>query len=172
MSDEHANGAAAAATGGQPQQQPRLAVLAQYVKDLSFENPRAPHSLRQGQPQPQILVNVDVKAQKLDDKSTFEVVLTVNARAEQGDDVGFLAELQYAGLFSLENFPNEAIEPICMVECPRILFPFARRILSDVTRDGGFPPLMLETIDFTSLYRQQKLQQAQQTGAGTPSADA
>ena len=134
---------------------PQVAILAQYVKDLSFENPNAPQSLQmQGQPRIDINVNVNARGGGED---MFEVELKIDAtaRTAEGDRVAFAVELLYAGLFRLSGVPQEAIEPFLVVEAPRILFPFARRVISDCTRDGGFPPLMLEPIDFGSLYMQQ-----------------
>lgn len=140
---------------------PQAGILAQYVKDLSFENPNAPNSLQmQGQPKIEINVNVNARSGGQD---MFEVELKVNAsaRAQADDSLAFQVELIYAGLFRLAGAPQEAIEPFLIVEAPRILFPFARRVIADVVRDGGFPPLMLEPIDFGGLY----LAQLEQRGA-------
>ncbi|WP_199553943.1 protein-export chaperone SecB [Sandaracinobacteroides hominis] len=139
---------------------PQAGILAQYVKDLSFENPNAPASLQmQGQPKIEINVNVNARSGGQD---MFEVELKIdaNARTPEGT-LAFQVELLYAGLFRLTGAPQEAIEPFLIVEAPRILFPFARRVIADTVRDGGFPPLMLEPIDFGSLY----LQQLEQRGA-------
>ncbi len=133
---------------------PQVAILTQYVKDLSFENPNAPASL-QTEGQPQIEVNVGVNARRAND-SMFEVELKISATATSGEITSFMVELLYAGLFGLTNVPEEAIEPFLIIEAPRILFPFARRIIADATRDGGFPPLMLDPIDFQALYMQQR----------------
>jgi len=130
-----------------------IRVLGQYVKDLSFENPNAPDSLR-GQGQPEIDLSVDVRARSLD-AETFEVELVLSANAKSDKGPLFIAELTYAGLFSIRNLDERAREPFLLIECPRLIFPFARRILADATRDGGFPPLMLEPVDFAALYRQQ-----------------
>jgi preprotein translocase subunit SecB len=142
---------------------PQAGILAQYVKDLSFENPNAPGSL-QGQGQPKLEVSVNVNA-RAGDNEMFEVELriTANARSEAGLAL-FTVELLYAGLFRLAGAPREAIEPFLLVEAPRILFPFARRVIADAVRDGGFPPLMLEPIDFGGLYIQQ-LDQRRQGGS-------
>lgn len=139
---------------------PQAGILAQYVKDLSFENPNAPASLQmQGQPKIEINVNVNARAGGQD---MFEVELKIDATARTPEDtLAFQVELLYAGLFRLTGAPQEAIEPFLIVEAPRILFPFARRVIADCVRDGGFPPLMLEPIDFGSLY----LQQLEQRGA-------
>ncbi|MFA7441072.1 MAG: protein-export chaperone SecB [Sphingomonadaceae bacterium] len=133
---------------------PQAGILSQYVKDLSFENPNAPASLQmQGQPKIEINVNVNARSGGQD---MYEVELKIDATARsQEDKVAFQVELLYAGLFRLTGAPQEAIEPFLVVEAPRILFPFARRVIADVTRDGGFPPLMLEPIDFGGLYMNQ-----------------
>ena len=154
--------AGGAAGGAQTaQQQPRLAIVNQYVKDLSFENPGAPQTVLPGGPRPQIAVRVNVTTRSLDG-DRYEVVLQVNAeaKAEDGQQVVFVLELAYAGVFGLSNVPQETAQPILLIECPRLLVPFARRVIADVTRDGGFPPLMIEPIDFLGLFRR-RLQQAQ-----------
>ncbi|MED5548107.1 MAG: protein-export chaperone SecB [Pseudomonadota bacterium] len=158
-------------TDNQTPAQPQLRVLAQYVKDLSFENPGAPDTLRPGQPAPGIDLSIDVRARSAGD-DTFEVLLVINARAsrktEAGEDsVVFIAELSYGGLFQLANIPDTEREPFLLIECPRMIFPYARRILADTTRDGNFPPLMLDPVDFASLYRQQLAKRA----AAVPGAD-
>lgn len=130
-----------------------IRINAQYVKDLSFENPRAPRSLQPQQGQPKVDVHVDVKATKLAD-SVFEVVLTTTVNGTGEDGQLFLAELSYAGVFTLEGLPEEHLQPVLLVECPRLLFPFARNIVADITRDGGFPPLLIQPVDFAQLYRQ------------------
>jgi preprotein translocase subunit SecB len=135
---------------------PQVAILTQYVKDLSFENPNAPASL-QVQAQPHIDVNVGVNARKASE-DVFEVELKISARADVDGNAAFMVELLYAGLFGLKNVPDEALEPFCIIEAPRILFPFARRIIADAVRDGGFPPLMLDPIDFGQLYLAQQQQ--------------
>ena len=133
---------------------PQVSILTQYVKDLSFENPNAPASL-QSTEQPRIDVNVAVNAKRAGD-TVFEVELKITAKAMVGDDASFMIDLVYAGLFGLTNVPEEALEPFLIIEAPRILFPFARRIIADSVRDGGFPPLMLDPIDFASLYMAQQ----------------
>lgn len=132
-----------------------IQINAQYIKDLSFENPRAPASLQPQETQPQIAVNVDVSASRLsEDGDIFEVMLKVNASATVGDNALFLTELSYAGLFTLKDIPEDALHPMLLIECPRILFPFARAIVADTTRDGGFPPLLIQPVDFAAMYRQ------------------
>ncbi len=132
---------------------PSLNVLVQYVKDLSFENPNAPASLGQQQTGPQIEINVNVGAQPLS-ATEFECELKLEAKAMLGENVMFNVELLYAGLFRIENVPEEHLHPFVLIECPRLLFPFARQILADATRNGGYPPLMLDPIDFVALYQQ------------------
>ncbi|MFQ3666227.1 MAG: protein-export chaperone SecB [Sphingomonadaceae bacterium] len=142
---------------------PQAGILAQYVKDLSFENPNAPGSLQGGgQPRLEVSVNVNARAGEQD---MYEVELKIMASAKGDQDRAlFAVELLYAGLFRLAGAPREAIEPFLLVEAPRILFPFARRVIADCVRDGGFPPLMLDPIDFGGLYLQQL--DARRSGAG------
>ncbi|MEX6724784.1 protein-export chaperone SecB [Parapedomonas caeni] len=136
--------------------QPQVGLMAQYVKDLSFENPNAPQSLQAlGQAQPRIEVNVNVGARRIGEEA-FEVELRIEAVARHEALKAFQVELLYAGLFGLRNVPEDQIEGFLVVEAPRLLFPFARRIIADATRDGGFPPLLLEPIDFAALYLQQR----------------
>lgn len=135
-----------AAPGGAQQ----LIVNAQYIKDLSFENPRAPQSLIQPTAQPSVDINVDVKAQNLG-PDVFEVVLTINASARAQDEPVFLVELAYGTVVTVRNAPAEMVASMILVETPRIVFPFARAIIANATRDGGFPPLMINPIDFAEL---------------------
>lgn len=132
---------------------PTAGVLAQYVKDLSFENPSAP-VVFQWQGQPAVDVQFNIGSKKVADE-VWEVALKIEATARADQGVAFAVELVYAGLFALRNVPEEQVEPFLLTEAPRILFPFARRIVADATRDGNFPPLMLEPIDFAGLYQQQ-----------------
>ncbi len=145
----------------QPGAQPSLRILGQYLKDFSFENPNAPLSLGPQQKQPDINISVNVNARNLG-PADFEVELHLDAKASADGKVIFAADLLYAGLFRLENFPANLLQPAVLIECPRMLFPFARQILADATRNGGFPPLMLDPIDFASMY--QKRMQAQPAG--------
>ncbi len=140
-----------------------LTVNAQYIKDFSFENPRAPQVYLQPPQPPQVQVNVDVRAQPVAE-NVFEVVLNLAADAKSGNDAIFVVELSYAGLFSVPALPQEQLRPLLLIECPRLLFPFARAIIADATRDGGFSPLMIGPIDFVELFRRQAAQRA--TGAG------
>jgi preprotein translocase subunit SecB len=136
-----------------PAAQQNLSVLAQYVKDLSFENPGSPQSLRARQAPPAINISINVLGGELRDNEV-EIQLKVEVRAMDGQAVLFAVELVYAGLFRLSNIPQEAIHPVLMIECPRLLFPFARQIIADASRNGGFPPLMIDPVDFAALYRQ------------------
>ena len=152
---------------------PQLGIRTQYVKDLSFENPSAPNRPPEAERSPDITVNVQVEVRRLNE-TTFEVILQINASAHYEGKPVFLVELTYAGVFALIGIPQEAMEPALLVECPRMLFPFARRIVADVTRDGGFPPLLLAPIDFLALYRdgQAKAAQARAEAAGAQGAEA
>lgn len=163
MTSEATNGAGNDAAPGQTGGAPGIAINAQYVKDLSFENPNAPQSLVQTQTRPQIEVNVDVQGRGIA-QNVYEVALRITATAKQGEAVAFMIELLYAGVFTLQNIPQEQLEPVLLIECPRLLFPFARRVIADATRDGGFPPLMMEPIDFMQLFQRHKAA-AQQTVA-------
>lgn len=145
------------AAGAAPQ--PAMRILGQYLKDLSFENPNAPQTLGNQQGQPDINIAVNVNARNLT-PTDYEVELHLNAKATSQDKVVFAAELVYAGTFRMENFPAQILHPAVLIECPRILFPFARQILADATRNGGFPPLMLDPIDFASMYQKRAQQQA------------
>ena len=141
---------------------PQLNVLAQYTKDLSFENPNAPGSLSpQAQP-PQINIQINVGANAVGEND-FEVNLTVEGKAENAGKLIFSFELVYGGVFRLLNIPQENLSPMLLIECPRLLFPFAREIIATAVRDGGFPPLMLDPVDFVGLYRQNMAQQAAAT---------
>jgi preprotein translocase subunit SecB len=155
------NGQAEAGTAEQKQAQPMLNVLAQYVKDFSFENPNAPNSLRPREQSPEISINVNVKTNAMADNS-YEVELHMEAAAKSGGEMVFNAELSYAGIFRLQGIPGEALQPALLIECPRILFPFARQIIADATRNGGFPPLMIDPIDFARLYQSRLARQTEQ----------
>ena len=144
-----------------PGSQPSMRILGQYLKDLSFENPNAPGSLGPQAKQPDINISVNVNARNLG-PTDFEVELHLDAKASSDGKVIFAGELLYAGLFRMENFPENLLHPAVLIECPRMLFPFARQILADSTRNGGFPPLMLDPIDFAGMY--QKRMQAQSAG--------
>ena len=149
-----------------------LTINIQYVKDLSFEVPGAPGIYMQPQGQPQVNLNLDVQAGRLDpNQHVYEVSLVIRAEAKQTPPTAngqapapvsdsapalFIAELTYAGVFSLGNVPENPIEPLLLVEAPRLLFPFARNILAEVTRDGGFPPVLLQPLDFVALWQSRR----------------
>ena len=137
---------------------PQLNVLAQYTKDLSFENPNAPASLAPQTQQPAINIQINVTANNVGENE-FEVVLAVEGKAENGGKVMFSFDLAYAGVFRIVNVPSENLHPLIMIECPRLLFPFARAIIADAVRNGGFPPLMIDPVDFVALYRQRMAEQ-------------
>lgn len=140
--------------------QPQLSVAAQYIKDFSFENPNAPHSLASTEP-PQIGIQINVNAQPLSD-TDIEVTLKLDGKAETGGKLMFGFELEFAGIFRIRNVPQDSLNAIVLIECPRLLFPFAREIIATTVRNGGFPPLLLDPVDFVALYRQ-KMAQVQPT---------
>ena len=167
-----AEGASDDAVGVAPAAQataPQIGIQSQYVKDLSFENPGAPGSLVATAEPPDIQVNVEVQARPLQNEA-YEVSLHITASGKNGQTTLFVLDLTYGAVCRIVGVPKESLQPVLLVECPRMLFPFARRVLSDATRDGGFPPLMLNPIDFLSLYRQQQKNQA--AAAEAPKADA
>src|ERR1700691_4742651 len=130
---------------------PNLSIIVQYTKDFSFENPNAPNSLMQQQQQPQISIQINVNPRQLA-PNDFEVELKLEGKAELGGNVLFAFDLNYAGVFRMTNIPQENLGPLLMIECPRLLFPFAREIISTAIANGGFPPLMLHPVDFVGLY--------------------
>lgn len=138
--------------GGQAQQPPQLNVLTQYIKDFSFENPNAPNSLTPSQQQPAINIQINVNARPLA-APDFEVELKLEGKAETNGTILFVFDLVYGGIFRLQNIPQTDIQPVLMIECPRLLFPFAREIVATTVRNGGFPPLFIDPIDFVGLYR-------------------
>lgn len=147
---------------------PSMALRAQYTKDVSFENPRAPQSLFSLDAAPTMEVGVNLGAQRLD-QNVFELVIQVNARAIHDKTTIFLIDLAYAGVLEMQNVPEEALEQLVFVQGAFLLFPYARRVISDLTRDGGFPPLQLEPIDFLALYSQQRAKI--QAAAAAPATD-
>jgi preprotein translocase subunit SecB len=143
-------------TNGGPQPQvlmPQIGVLAQYVKDFSFENPNAPRSMAPSTQQPAINVQVNVDAAQMTE-TDFEVTLKIEGKAESQGMMLFAVELVFAGVFRIQNVPADSMQPVVLIECPRLLFPFAREIIATATRNGGFAPLLLNPIDFVQLYRQ------------------
>ena len=159
MVDQVGNGAGQAAGGP-----PRLAVLVQYSKDLSFENPNAPRTLGPQQQPPNISVQINVNARQIG-QTDYEVTLLLEGGAGEGENTLFKFELNYAGVFRLENVPANQIQPAVMIECPRLLFPFARQIIAEAVRGGGFPPLYIDPIDFAALYQSRMSDIAQAGGA-------
>ncbi|MEA2992960.1 MAG: preprotein translocase subunit SecB [Alphaproteobacteria bacterium] len=145
----------ATATNGGPAEEksPQLNVLAQYIKDFSFENPNAPRSLAPVQQQPAFNVQINVNAKPLSE-TDYEVVLHLEGKADLDKSVLFGFDLTYAGVFRVQNVPKEALQAVIMIECPRLLFPFAREIVASAVHSGGFPPLLLDPIDFVNMYRQ------------------
>ncbi len=139
--------------GPQPQAIPQIGVLAQYVKDLSFENPNAPRSIAPTGQQPTINIQVNVDAAPIA-ATDFEVTLRLEGKAESQGMLLFNFELVFAGAFRIQNVPADSLQPVVLIECPRLLFPFAREIVATAVRNGGFAPLLLDPIDFVSLYRQ------------------
>jgi len=172
---ETGNGAApqgAAQGGAQAGAQPQVKfqVLAQFVRDLSFENAvvRGTGVMPAGQPDVQVQVSLDARKRETD--GHFEVIskYKVEAKVKESGQILYLIELEYGGIFLIDGLPQDQLHPFLLIECPRIVFPFARRIISDVTRDGGFPPLNLDMIDFMGMYRQQLLRQQAQPAGGAP----
>lgn len=143
--------------------EPGIRILAQFIRDLSFENPRAPDALRASPDQPAIDLNVEMNARGRDD-GLFEVDLKLSARATRTDGPLFIVELLYGGVFQIGGVPNEEMEPVLLIECPRYLFPFARQVIAEVTSQGGFPPFMLDPIDFAGVYAARKAQADEQVG--------
>lgn len=140
---------------------PSLNVIAQYIKDLSFENPSAPGFAPQLENPPALKVQIDVTAKPLSE-TEFEVELTIEGKAEFAQKTLFAIDLVYAGVFRVQNMPKENVHALILIECPRLLFPFAREIIANVVRNGGFPPLLLDPVDFITLYKQRIGQQSQQ----------
>jgi preprotein translocase subunit SecB len=153
--------------GAQPQQTlPQLNVLAQYIKDFSFENPNAPRSLAPNQAQPNINIQINVGVTQ-SGETDFEVTLKLEGKAESSGTVLFVFDLTFAGMFRIQNVPKEHLHALVMIECPRLLFPFAREIIATAVRNGGFAPLLLDPVDFVALY-QQRVAQEQAKAAATP----
>jgi preprotein translocase subunit SecB len=170
MADETpaGNGATAAA-----QQQIKMQVLAQYVRDMSFENMVVQKGLNAGEVQPDIQVAVSLDARKRPVANQYEVITKykVTSKNKVNGDVLFLLELEYGATFHVEGVAEEQLHPFLLIECPRLMFPFARRIISDLTRDGGFPPLNVDTVDFMALYRQELARRAQAQAASPAPAE-
>lgn len=159
-----ANGNGAGATAAPQGQAPSLNAMVQFIKDFSFENPNAPRSLGPQEQAPNISINVNVNAKQLAE-ADFEVNIVLDGSAGEGAGTLFKFELDYAGIFRLHNIPDEQQHPVVMIECPRLLFPFARQIIADAVRNGGFPPLYLDPIDFAALYHSRMAEAAKAGGA-------
>ena len=138
---------------------PGIRIMAQFIRDLSFENPRAPESLRTSAAQPQIDLGVEMSARARPDE-LYEVDLKLTASAQNNGDPIFTVELLYGGLFQITGIPPENMEQVLLIECPRFLFPFARRLIAEMTSDGGFPPFMIDPIDFGVVYAARQAQMA------------
>ena len=156
--------AAPTAPGEAAAQGPMLRVLAQYTKDVSFENPNAPESLRSDQPTPEVNIGIEIARQMMGE-DRVEVVLVLKAEARRPTGTAFICELEYAGLFQFRGASIETIQPLILIECPRLLFPFARQIMAELTQGGGFPPIMLEPPDFAAMFREEVARRAQQGNA-------
>ena len=134
--------------------QPKMNILAQYIRDMSFENILAQKGVGgEVAPDVKVQVNLDAKKRNVEDQYELMIKLQIDSKSKGSQDQLFLLEIEYGGIFQVSGVPEEQLHPFLLIECPRMLFPFLRRIVSDVTRDGGFPPLNLETIDFLALYR-------------------
>ena len=133
-------------------------IISQYIKDLSFENPKGPFPFAKKEERPAISVTVDVKANATSNENIYEVILSIKVSATHQDNDVFLIDLIYQGVFEIENLTDDIKEAYLLVECPRILFPFARRIIYDLHADGGLPPLLLDTVNFAELYKNRKVQ--------------
>ena len=175
MSDQPTeNGAAPEGEAQSQPAQPKMQVLGQYIRDLSFENIVAQKGVN-GEVAPDVQVQVNLDAKKRSLPNQYEVVtkFKVESRNKSEDKSPlFLMELEYGGIFLIENVPEEQLHPFLLIECPRMLFPFVRRIVSDITRDGGFPPLNLDNVDFVALYRQELIRRAQAEQAAKAQPDA
>jgi preprotein translocase subunit SecB len=149
---------------------PQMRVLGQFIRDMSFENIMAQKGAPTDvQPDIQVQVNLDAKKRTAENQYESAIKLNITSKSKTGDTTLFLFEIDYVGIFDVQNVPEEQIHPFLMIECPRMIFPFLRRVVSDVTRDGGFPPLNLENIDFLSLYRGEIARRQAET---PPKADA
>ena len=160
MAEEDAKAAAAP-------EQPKLRVLSQYIRDMSFENIAAQQN-RSDEVKPEITVQVNLDANKKGENA-YEVILKVTINAKAGEEAVFILEVDYGGRFHVENVPDEQLHPFLMIECPRMLFPYLRRVVGDITRDGGYPPLNLDNIDFLALYRQEIMRRQAENGAAAKS---
>ena len=147
---------------------PVFTVLTQYLKDFSFESPNAPQALRPREKAPEINIGINVNANPMEDDN-YDVVLSLTAKAGEGKDMLFNVELVYGGVFRVKNIPQEHVMPLVFIECPRLLFPFARQIVADATRNGGFPPLMIDPIDFAGLFQKRVAEEQAKAQKSNPS---
>jgi len=159
------NGGAGPSQAAEPQK-PVMQIVSQYIKDLSFENP----SLGINVQRPQIDFSVDLQARRMQENGPFEVVIKLRVTAAQEEKTIFLLEMAYGGIFILDKVPDEVLQPLLLIECPRLLFPYVRRIVSDLVSDGGLPPLMIEPIDFAALYRSKMIEASGQQAEATHQA--
>jgi preprotein translocase subunit SecB len=156
-----------------PPKAPQLRVLGQFIRDMSFENIMAQKGAPSDvQPDVQVQVNLDAKKRTAENQYETAIKLKVTSKAKDGDAILFALEIDYVGIFDIQDVPEEQMHPFLLIECPRMIFPFLRRIVSDVTRDGGFPPLNLENIDFIALYRNEIARRQAEEAAKAPRADA
>lgn len=154
-------------------QSPVMRVLGQFIRDMSFENIMAQKGATpDAQPDVQVQVNLDAKKRGGDHQYESSIKLNITSKEKGGDATLFVCEIDYVGIFHIENVPDDQLHPFLLIECPRMIFPFLRRIVSDVTRDGGFPPLNLENIDFIQLYRSEIERRQAAEGGAAPTADA
>lgn len=155
------------AVEAQPQPQIRMQVLAQFIRDMSFENMVAKKGVSSGEVQPDIQVAVSLDARKRPVDHQYDIIskYRCTSKNKTNGETLFLLEVEYGAIFHVEGVPEEQLHPFLLIECPRLVFPFVRRIISDVTRDGGFPPLNIDTVDFVTLYRQELARRAQATQA-------
>ncbi|HLU91709.1 MAG TPA: protein-export chaperone SecB [Pedomonas sp.] len=157
------------AAAPQPGNQPSMNLVGQYIRDLSFENPGAPGTLLAGGGNPAFNVSISVGVKKQNEE-VYAVELTLNAKANREESVLFNVELVYGGIFRIKNVPEAQLSALLMIECPRLIFPFARQVLASVTQQGGFPPLMMEPVDFSAIYRQNLAKLAAQGGGAAAPA--
>ncbi|HEV7277857.1 MAG TPA: protein-export chaperone SecB [Devosiaceae bacterium] len=172
MADENSASPTPAGSNNSAAPGPSYNLIGQYIRDLSFENPGAPGSILAGGASPQFSVSINVSVKKQSD-DVYAVELLLNAKAERESTVLFNVELAYGGVFRVRNVAENQLAPLLMVECPRLVFPFARQVLANTVQQGGFPPLMMEPVDFQALYIQnlRNLQAQQQKAAGTAPAE-
>ena len=149
---------------------PSMNLIGQYIRDLSFESPGAPASIMLGTGNPAFSVSINVGVKKQSDE-IYAVEITLSAKADRDNAVLFAVELVYGGVFRLKNVPEAQLSQLLMIECPRLIFPFERQVLASTTQQGGFPPLMMEPVDFAAIYRQNLAKLAAQQGAAQPAAD-